>query len=63
MPRPPKDYSQPVPYTPAPPPVAGSTPEEVIRATWDEFQRIAALLADQSATVSSLEVPSASEPG
>lgn len=46
MPRPPKDYSKPQPYTPGPPPVATSSQEEVVRATWDEFNRIAALLGD-----------------
>lgn len=46
MPRPPKDYSTPVPYTPNPPPVPTSTPQEIIRATWAEFDRIAAYLAD-----------------
>jgi hypothetical protein len=46
MPRPPKDYSQPQPYTPAPPPVPTSTPQEIIRATWAEFDKIAAYLAD-----------------
>lgn len=46
MPRPPKDYTIPVPYNPGPPPVVGSSTEEVIRATWDEFNRLAAYLAD-----------------
>lgn len=50
MPRPPKDYSVPVPYVPHPPPVAGSSPEEIVRATWDEFSRLAALLADRTVT-------------
>lgn len=45
MPRPPKDYSVPVPYTVGPPPVFGSDPEQAIRAIWDEFNRIAAVLA------------------
>ena len=46
MPRPPKDYSTPQPYTPGPPPLSTSTPQEIVRATWDEFARIAAYLAD-----------------
>jgi hypothetical protein len=45
MPRP-IDVSKPLPYTPGPPPVVGSSPEEIVRATWDEFNRIAHYLAD-----------------
>lgn len=52
MPRPPKDLSKPQPYTPGPPPVAGSSPEEITRAVWDEFNRIAAYLADPTSPVS-----------
>lgn len=51
MSRPPKDYSKPVPYTPGPPPVFGNNPEEAIRAIWDEFNRIAAVLAQNQGTV------------
>ena len=48
MPRPPKDLSKPMPYTPAPPPVAGTKPEDVTRAVWDEFRRIAESLAQKT---------------
>ena len=51
MARPPKDYSQSAPYTPSPPPVAGTSPEQMVRATWDEFYRIAAYLADPAQPV------------
>lgn len=57
MPRPPKDYSIPQPYVPGPPPVAGSSQEEIIRATWDEFARIAAYLADPAPPAALLAKP------
>jgi hypothetical protein len=45
MARPPTDRSKPLPYTPAPPPVAGARPEDVTRAVWDELRKIAEALA------------------
>lgn len=64
MPRPPKDYSTPQPYMPYPPPVAGSTPEEITRAVWDELHRIAAYLADPTTPLgaAAAEVPNADQP-
>lgn len=50
MPRPPLDTTKPLPYIPGTPPVFGSTPEESIRAIWDEFNRIAAALAQNQGT-------------
>lgn len=44
MARPPKDLTKPIPYVPAPPPVTGTPTPEVVRATWDEFRRIAEAL-------------------
>lgn len=44
MPRPPPDLTQPVPYAPGPPPAPGSSPEEVKRAIWAEFELIALAL-------------------
>ena len=49
MPRP-LDVSKPQPYVPGPPPVVGSSTADVIRATWDEFARIAAYLAEPDTT-------------
>lgn len=44
MARPPKDFKQPVPYVPAPPPVDGSPPADVTRAVWDELRKISQAL-------------------
>ena len=37
---------EPLTYVPAPPPAPGSAPEEIVRATWDELQRLATLLGN-----------------
>lgn len=41
-----RNRSLPIPYRPAPPPGPASTVEEIMRATWDEFTRIAASFSD-----------------
>lgn len=45
-----EDRSTPAPYVPGPPPAAGTTPEQITRAVWDELQRLSQYLA-------SLELP------
>lgn len=46
MPRTDRNRSLVIPYRPNPPPAPGSTPQEITRAAWEEFTRIAASLAD-----------------
>lgn len=50
MPRPTPDTTKPLPYIPGPPPVFGSSQEEMTRAVWDEFNRISAVLAQMPVT-------------
>lgn len=49
MARPPKDLKQPIPYTPAPPPVPGTSQQDLTRAVWDELRRIAEALSNPPA--------------
>jgi len=46
MPRMDNNRSLPQPYRPANPPAPGNDPGDVIRAVWDEFNRIASAMAD-----------------
>ena len=54
MPRPIPDTSKAQPYAPSPPPLPNSTPPELIRAIWDEFYRLQALLSDIQAKLDEL---------
>lgn len=47
-----RNRSLPLTYRPAPPPMPGSTPEEMIRATWEELQRISLSLSDYDRPIS-----------
>lgn len=46
MPRIDRNRSLPFPYRPAPPPIDTSTRQEILRAIWSEFNRIASTLSD-----------------
>lgn len=52
MPRIDRNRSLVIPYRPNPPPEPSSTPQQITRAAWEEFTRIAAALADLDNAVS-----------
>jgi hypothetical protein len=52
MPRIDRNRSLPLTYRPSPPPLPTSSPEEALRAIWEEFQRISLSLSDYDRPVS-----------
>lgn len=55
MPRTDTNRGNPLTYVPGPPPAPGSTPEQIIRAVWDELHRIAAFVVQSAPSTTTNE--------